>query len=101
MRLGAAGGPTVDPKLGFFRAETVGELDAVADKLDLYGLSAIASPVRTLEMSEDECIEFGEKAASLGLVISEVHFLNNLHAPDPDVREDRIEEGRSLLRKAD
>jgi sugar phosphate isomerase/epimerase len=101
MRLGAAGGKTVDPKLGYFRAETVAELDSVVEKLDIYGLSAIASPVRTIEMSDDECIEFGEKAASLGVVISEVHFLSNLHAPDRDLRSQRIEEGRSLLRKAD
>jgi sugar phosphate isomerase/epimerase len=101
MRLGAAGGQTNDPKLGYFRAETVDELDAVAEKLDLYGLSAIASPVRTPEMTDDECVEFAEKATSLGLVISEVHFLDNLHAPNPELKRQRIEEGRALLRKAD
>jgi sugar phosphate isomerase/epimerase len=101
MRLGAAGGKRVDPKLGYFRAESAAELETVIEKLDLYGLSAIASPVRTIEMSDDECVVFGEKAASLGIVISEVHFLSNLHAPDPEVREQRIQEGRALLRKAD
>lgn len=101
MRLGASGGSRVDPALGFFRAETIGELDALAEKLDLHGLSAIAAPIRTLEMSDDECSEFGERARSLGLVISEVHFLSNLMPRDPVLQSQRIEEGRTLLRKAD
>ena len=101
MRLGASGGKTSDPNLKYFGAETVRELDAVAEKLDLYGLSAIVAPLRTPEMSDDECSEFGEKAKSLGLVISEVHFLKNLFAPDGDARELRVQEARSLLRKAD
>lgn len=101
MRLGASGGSRVDPALGFFRAEHIEQLDALADKLDLYGLSAIAAPIRTSEMSDEECIAFGEKARSLGIVISEVHFLSNLMARDPDVHEQRIAEGKMLLRKAD
>jgi sugar phosphate isomerase/epimerase len=99
--LGASGGKTSDPELGFFRAEHVDELDAVAEKLDRYGLSAIAAPVRTAEMSEEECVEFGDKAHALGIVISEVHFLRNLPAPDAQTRAARVEEARSLLRKAD
>lgn len=101
MRLGASGGSRVDPALGFFRAETIGELDALAEKLDRFGLAAIAAPIRTPEMSEDECIEFGERCRSLGIVISEVHFLHNLMARDPGLQAERIEEGRMLLRRAD
>lgn len=101
MRLGAVGGATGDPKTSFFRAETVADLDAVAAKLDRYGLAAIAAPIRTPEMSDDECREFGEKAASLDIVISEVHFLTNLMAPDAGAREKRVEQARALLRKAD
>jgi sugar phosphate isomerase/epimerase len=101
MRLGAAGGQTADPKFKYFGAERAEDLDKVAEKLDTYGLSSIAAPVYTGALSDDECIAFGEKAASLGLVISEVWFLNNLHAPTPELREQRVEEGRMLLRKAD
>ncbi|MDO8213163.1 sugar phosphate isomerase/epimerase [Conexibacter sp. CPCC 206217] len=101
MKLGAAGGQRNDARLSYFRAETADDLDRIVEKLDLYGLSAIASPVRTPEMDDDECVEFGEKAASLGLVISEVHFLTNLVAPTPELRTERVELGRSLLRKAD
>ena len=46
-------------------------------------------------------LEFGDKARSLGIVISEVHFLQNLPSPDPEIRAARVEEARSLLRKAD
>jgi sugar phosphate isomerase/epimerase len=101
MRLGAAGGPRADTNISFFRAETPAELDGVAEKLDTYGLSAVVSPFRTAEMTEDECIEFGEKAASLDIIISEVHFLENLHSSDPEIADARLAEARSLLRKAD
>jgi sugar phosphate isomerase/epimerase len=101
MRLGAAGGQTSDPKFKYFGAEGVDGLEKVVEKLDRYGLGAIAAPVHTGALSDDECIAFGEKAESLGLVISEVWFLRNLHAPTPELRQQRVEEGRMLLRKAD
>jgi sugar phosphate isomerase/epimerase len=102
MRLGAAGGPAPTPEYrGFFRAETVAELDAVAERLDRYGLSALPSPFRTPEMTEEECVAFGERAAKLDIVVSEVHFLANLYTTDPEIRRQRIEEARAMLRKAD
>jgi sugar phosphate isomerase/epimerase len=101
MRLGAVGGRTGDPRTSFFRAERTAELYNLAEKLDRYGLGAIPAPIRTAEMTDEECIVFGEKAASLDIVISEVHFLKNLMAPDPETRRRRVEEGRALLRKSD
>jgi sugar phosphate isomerase/epimerase len=105
MRLGATRGGGSDESLGrrrfSFRAESVAELDEVAERLDQHGLSAIASPTRTLQMSDDECIEFGEKAAELGIIISEVHFLDNVLVQSEEMRKKSIADGRSLLRKAD
>jgi sugar phosphate isomerase/epimerase len=100
MRLGASSGKVANQSC-YFRAERVADLEPLIDKLDRHNLSAIASPFRTIEMDDDECVEFGEKSAGLGIVISEVHFLGNLMARDPERREKAIEDGRALLHKAD
>lgn len=100
MRLGAASGKVAD-QAGFFRAENTSELEELVPVLDKYGLSAVASPYRTIDMDDDECIEFGERAAALGIVISEVHFLPNIMAAEPNVRSKNLADGRALLRKAD
>jgi sugar phosphate isomerase/epimerase len=97
MRLGAT-----SPLIPFsFRPETVDELEASVEELDLHGLSSIAAPSRTIEMSDDECAEFGERAAELDIVISEVHFLYNVLSLDEETREKAIQDARTLLRKAD
>ena len=86
---------------GFFDPQTTEELDAICEKLDCYGLSAIRAPKRILEMSDDECVLFGEKAAKLGLYIGEAGFWESMITRDQDLRSRRIQIVRETLRKAD
>lgn len=86
---------------GFYSAERVKELKALCPALDRRGLSAIPAPNRLAAMSDDECIEFGESARRLGLVVGETGMWDNLMARDPTVQTERIERVRSLLRKAE
>jgi sugar phosphate isomerase/epimerase len=84
-----------------FRPETVAELDGMVETLDVYGLSAIAAPMRIEEMSDAEAVAFGDRAQELGLVIAEAHYLVNLMTRDPVARGERIARLRALLRKAE
>src|SRR4051794_31152451 len=84
-----------------FRPETVAELDRMVETLDVYGLSAIAAPMRIEEMSDAEAVAFGDRAQELGLVIAEAHYLVNLMTRDPVARGERIARLRALLRKAE
>jgi sugar phosphate isomerase/epimerase len=86
---------------GFFGAETIAELDAVSEKLDCYGLSAIPAPWRLAEMSDDECAAFGARARELGMVVGEAGFWESLLTRDAELRARRIASVRTRLRKAD
>jgi len=84
-----------------YRAESEAELDELADKLDCYGLSALVAP-KTLEtFSEDQAASYGEKARSLGIVIGEAGFWENLLTGDLELRQSRIERLRRVMRLAD
>lgn len=84
-----------------FAASTVEELDALCPALDRVGLSGIPAPSRLAEMSDDECVAFGEAARSLGLVVGEAGMWENLMTRDTVRLDARIERVRTLLRKAD
>lgn len=86
---------------GSFSAERAEDLEALCERLDRHRLSAIPAPNRMAEMSDDECVAFGEAARSLGLVIGETGMWENLMTADPARRAARIERVRTLLRKAD
>ena len=47
---------------GFYGADQVSELDGLCKDLDANGLSAISAPRRLADMSDQECVEFGEAA---------------------------------------
>ena len=86
---------------GFYSAERAQELEALCERLDRHGLSAIPAPNRLGEMADDECVAFGEAARSLGLVIGETGMWENLMTSDQDRRAERIDRVRTLLRKAE
>jgi sugar phosphate isomerase/epimerase len=86
---------------GFYSAERVEDLAALCERLDRHGLSAIPAPSRIAEMSDGECVAFGEAARDLGLVVGETGMWENLMTADPVRRADRIERVRMLLRKAE
>jgi len=86
---------------GFFGAGSIGELDALCEKLDVYGLSAIPGAGRIGEMSLEECARFGERARALGMVVGETGMWANLMTPNRELRAQRIEAARKLLPKAE
>ena len=86
---------------GFFGAERVADLDPLCEKVDVYGLSAIGAPRRILNMSLDECGEYGSRARELGLVVGEIGMWESLMTPDPERRTERIERVRGMLKRAD
>jgi sugar phosphate isomerase/epimerase len=86
---------------GFYAAERVEDLDALCERLDRHGLSAIPAPWRLAEMPGEECAAFGERARDLGLVIGEAGMWDNLMTPDAALQAERIELVRAMLRKAD
>jgi sugar phosphate isomerase/epimerase len=81
--------------------QSIPEMKGLVEKLDCYGLSAILAPKLLAEFTEDEAIEFGKAARSLGLVIGEAGYWENLLTEDADVRVSRIERLRRILRNAD
>jgi sugar phosphate isomerase/epimerase len=81
--------------------QSVPEISAMCDKLDCYGLSAIVAPKALEHFTPDEAIAYGEAARSLGLVIGEAGFWENLLTDDRDLRASRIERFRRVLRNAD
>ena len=83
-----------------FAASTVDQLEALCPGFDRLGLSAVPAPSGLATMSDEDCIEFGEAARSLGLVIGETGMWENLMTTDPARRTERIERVRALLRKA-
>jgi sugar phosphate isomerase/epimerase len=86
---------------GFFRADSVDELEPLCEKLDVYGLSAIPAPACLLDMSEESCAAFGKRARALGLVVGEVGMWENLLTEDATLQDRRIEMVRRLLQKAE
>jgi sugar phosphate isomerase/epimerase len=84
-----------------YRAETEAELEPLAEKFDCYGLSALVAPRRLEEFTEDEAASYGEKAASLGFVIGEAGFWENLLTPDAELRQDRIRRLQKIMRLAE
>jgi len=86
---------------GYFRADTLAELEPLGEKLDRYGLSAIPAPARLIELSDEECAEFGTRARELGAVIGEAGFWDNLMTPDRELQARRIETVRAMLTRAD
>jgi len=86
---------------GYWGAERIDELEPLCDKLDAFGLSAIAAPTRIMEMSEKECTEFGNRACDLGIVVGETGLWENLLTADRILQTRRIERMRELLKKAD
>lgn len=86
---------------GWYSAERVEDLEPLCDRLDAHGLSAIPAPDRIADMTDEECVAFGEAARALGLVIGETGMWENLMTRDPAKRAERIERVRSLLRKAE
>ena len=86
---------------GFFRPETIAELAAVGNDLDRHGLSAVVAPRRIAEMGDDEAVEFGELARSLGIVVGESIPNLNLMVRREETRSARIEALRAILRTSD
>jgi sugar phosphate isomerase/epimerase len=86
---------------GAYAASTLEELEALCPELDRLGLSAIPAPWGLAEMSDADCVPFGEAARDLGLVIGEAGMWENLMTRDPDLRDARIQRVRTLLHKAD
>lgn len=84
-----------------FNAATAAELESLVPLLDEHGLSAICAPDGIHEWSDEDCVEYGEKARSLGLVVGEVGMWENLMHHDRAVQQGNIERMRTLLRKAD
>ena len=86
---------------GFYGTERVEHLAELCADLDSNGLSAILAPERLLKMTDDECVAFGEEARRLGIVIGEAGMWDNLMTSDDELRTERIERVRQILRKAD
>jgi sugar phosphate isomerase/epimerase len=86
---------------GFYSTERAEDLEALCERLDRHGLSAIPAPNRIAEMPDDECVAFGDTARDLGLVIGETGMWENLMTSDPAKRAQRIERVRTLLEKAE
>lgn len=84
-----------------YRAETEAELEPLAEKFDCYGLSALVAPRRLEEFTEDEAASYGERAASLGFVIGEAGFWENLLTPDTELRQNRIRRLQKIMRLAE
>jgi sugar phosphate isomerase/epimerase len=86
---------------GFFRPETVADLSEVGADLDRYGLSAVVAPRRIAEMTDDEALEFGEVARTLGIVVGESIPNLNLMVRDEALRTERVDTLRAILRTSD
>lgn len=84
-----------------YRPQRLSELNAVPEKLDVYGLSTIVAPERLEEMSDAEASEYGARAAELDILIGEAHYLMNLMTRDQEARGERIQGLRTVLHKAD
>ena len=86
---------------GFFGAERTADLEPLCEKLDTHGLSAIGAPRRILDMSLDECAEYGDRARELGMVVGEIGMWQSLMTPNLERRTERIDRVREMLKRAD
>ena len=86
---------------GFFKADSIEELEPLCEKMDCYGLSAISAPGKLEELSDDDCVAFGSRARELNMVVGETGFWENLMTPDGELQSRRIETVRTMLEKAD
>jgi len=86
---------------GYFRADSIGALEPLCEKLDVYGLAAIPAPSCLADMPPDACAAFGQRARELGLVVGEAGMWENLMTGDAEVRALRIEHVRCLLDMAE
>jgi sugar phosphate isomerase/epimerase len=86
---------------GYFRPETLAELEAVPPRLDTYGLSCIVAPRRINEMTDDEVVAYGERARELGIVVGEAIPGVNLGTNDLELRRQRIDYCRTMLLKSE
>ncbi len=87
---------------GFFGAQSIDDLDELCEQLDIYGLSAISAPGGFEEtMNPEACAAFGEKARSLGMVVGEAGMWVNVMTPDKEEQTRRIENARTMLKKAE
>jgi len=84
-----------------FNPTSIDELEPLCEKLDRHGLSAITPPPTLAEMSDDECVAFGERARQLGLVVGEAGFWRNLLTRDLEEQTRRRGIVRTMLQKAD
>lgn len=84
-----------------YRAETIDELEPLAEMFDGYGLSALVAPKGIESFTEDAAHAYGEKARALGFVIGEAGFWDNLLTPDLELRSDRIARLQKVMRLAE
>ena len=84
-----------------FQADRMQDLESLCDKLDTYGLSAIAAPSGLERMPRSDCAAFGERARELGLVVGEAGMWENLLSDDGELQAQRIDRVRTLLCNAD
>jgi len=74
-------------------------LDRMIETLDTYGLSAVTSVVEN--NTDEECVALRERAAKLGIVLSENCMWENLMTDDQEAQGRRIALVRAMLKKAD
>jgi sugar phosphate isomerase/epimerase len=86
---------------GYFAAGSIGDLEPLCARMDVYGLSATFAPGNLAKMDADACAAYGEKARSLGLVLGEAGLWENLMTADPAMRAQRIQTVRLALQKAE
>ncbi len=84
-----------------WRADSIEELEPLCETLDRFGASAIHAPHGYAAWSEDQCIAFGEKARSLGLVIGEAGYWENLLGANDDALASHIKQLRRMARNGD
>ena len=84
-----------------YTAQTTSELEALCERLDTYGLSAVTAPQKLADMTTDQSAEFGECARRLGIVIGEAGMWGNLLTDNAELRGQRIAQTRRMLRQAD
>lgn len=84
-----------------FNAKTPKQLEELCWKLDAYGLSTIIAPSNLPDLNPEQCIEYGEKAKQLDIVVGEIGMWENLLTNDKDLQNQRINKTREVLKKSD
>ena len=86
-------------RLGYYDVAKAVSLDGMAEKLDVYGLSAVWANV--VNNSDDECLALRERSSQLGIVLGECGMWENLMTDDMEARKKRMGHVRTMLQKAD